>query len=181
MTSGLKMSRLIFDKPDAGSLADSIVDILNLSDSTLTIFKQTAAGPSIMGDNALPFITEDPDPYRDLYRIGSFYCVAIGQGSHYNTGLFGPLPVLGSKYKAMVYSATVKDKETFDPRMKGWNYLIACFFFHESLMPVIHRKKEAIESLFENFFEKNKKLTKITNKSIYKLKEAIVYLIQEEY
>ena len=113
------MSKLAFENPDVNTLADQLEDFLVSHESTLTFFKQSASGPEVMGDNYLPFVTEDPDPYRELYRIGSFYCVAIGQGSYYHAGLFGPLPVLGSEYRAIVYSALVEDDQTFDQRMKG--------------------------------------------------------------
>jgi hypothetical protein len=79
----------------------------------------------------------------------------------------------------MVYSTTVKDKDTFDARMKGWNYLVACFFFHESMLPVIHEKRELIEDIFERFFDRNEKLATIKDKTIQKLKQEIILLLQE--
>ena len=173
------MSKLVFNEPTIGSIGDPFEVSFQLHESTLTFFKQTATGPEVMGDDYLPFVTENPDAYSDLYKIGSFYCVAVGQGMYYNTGLFGPLPVLGSKYRAMVFSTTVKDNKTFDSRMKGWNYLVACFFFHESMLPVIHEKRELIEDIFESFFAKNEKLATIKNQTIQKLKQEIMLLLQD--
>ena len=173
------MSKLAFENPDVNSLADQLEDFLISHESTLTFFKQSASGPEVMGDNYLPFVTEDPDPYRELYRIGSFYCVAIGQGSYYHAGLFGPLPVLGSEYRAIVFSTLVEDDQTFDQRMKGWNYLISCFFFHESLLPRVHQKRDEIEALFEFFFHKRSKLAAIKEQNIQKLKQALLLIIQE--
>ena len=40
----------------------------------------------------------------------------------------------------------VEDDQTFDQRMKGWNYIISCFFFHESLLPRVHQKRDEIEA-----------------------------------
>jgi len=122
--------------------------------STVTVFRQSKSGPEVMGDGYLPF---DHKP-SDLYRIGSFFSVAIGQGSHYNTGLYGPLPVLGSGFNSIVYTTKIKDDEKFDPRMKGWNYLLVCFIYDRSLDNMILENRGQIESYLDSFFAKNNHL-----------------------
>jgi len=171
------MSRVIFDSPGVVDLDNSVVDSYQVHDSTLTIFKQCASGPTGIGDDYLPFITENMDSESELYRIASYFGVAIGQGSYYHTGLFGPLPVIGSKYKAIVFTAIVKDNKIFDERMKGWNYLMACFFFHDSLISNINEKRELIEVLFESFFDKHNHLSTITDRAIKSLKRVILSVI----
>jgi len=171
------MSKLIFDAPGTINFADPFDESYQIHESTLTFFKQSASGPSIMGDNYLPFSSEGPDPESDLHKIGSFFSVAIGQGSHYNTGIFGPLPVIGSKYRAIAFSTIVKDNKTFDERMKGWNYIIACFFFHEDLIPLINRKRDEIEEVFENFFYEYQELKVIRDRNIQDLKRDILSVI----
>ncbi|MHA2111581.1 MAG: hypothetical protein ACXADW_08245 [Candidatus Hodarchaeales archaeon] len=173
----MMMSRLIFDSPGVVDLADPEVDSYQIHDSTLTIFKQSECGPTGMGDDYLPFVSEDSDPESTLYRIASYFGVAIGQGSYYHTGLFGPLPVIGSNYQAMIFTAIVKDNKTFDERMKGWNYLMACFFFHKSLLSVINEKRELIEVLIESFFDKHNHLNTITDRAIQGLKKVILSVI----
>ena len=175
----MMMSRLVFDSPGVVDLADPEVDSYQVHDSTLTIFKQSELGPTGMGDDYLPFVSEDSNPESTLYRIASYFGVAIGQGSYYHTGLFGPLPVIGSNYNAIIFTAIVKDNKTFDERMKGWNYLMGCFFFHKSLIPVINQKRELIEVLFESFFDKHNHLKTITPKAINGLKRVILSVILE--
>lgn len=173
----MMMSRLIFDSPGVVDLADPEVDSYQVHDSTLTIFKQSELGPTGMGDDYLPFVSEDSNPESTLYRIASYFGVAIGQGSYYHTGLFGPLPLIGSDYQAIVFSAIVKDNKIFDERMKGWNYLMACFLFHKSLLSAINQKRELIEVLFESFFDKHSHLNTITDKAIKGLKRVILSVI----
>ncbi len=169
----------MFNKKDIVYLTDPEVINYQIYDATLTLFKQSRFGPESMGDNYLPFITEDSDVDRELYRIASFYSVAIGQGNYYHTGIFGPLPVLGSNYRCMVFGAMVEDSDTFDERMKGWNYILACFFFHESLIPVIFEKKGQLEAAFQKFFHRNKILELVTDTRIQVLKLNIIDIIQD--
>ncbi len=171
------MSKLVFDSPGVVDLADPEVDSCQVHDSTLTIFKQSEYGPTGLGDDYLPFVSEDSNPESTLYRIASYFGVAIGQGSYYHTGLFGPLPVIGSNYNAIIFTAIVKDDKTFDERMKGWNYLMGCFFFHKSLLPIINDKRELIEVLFESFFDKHNHLNKVTDRAIKGLKKVILSVI----
>ncbi|MHA2295209.1 MAG: hypothetical protein ACXAEU_22630 [Candidatus Hodarchaeales archaeon] len=137
--------------------------------TALTLFKQTRLGPSPFGDLELPYNTSNDN--FDLYKLGSFYTMAIGQGMHYNTGLFGPLPVLGTNYRCLVHAATVNDPHQQDKRMKGKNYLITCFFYHKELETAVqhnrNRLTEAIDGFYKRYgnleeLEKNWNLLKIT-------------------
>jgi len=74
---------------------------LNLS--SLVTFKQSLIGPVPLlanGESRLPFLTKYSE---DIIKLGTFYSVAIGQGSCYSQGLFGPLPVLSSEYRRTGY------------------------------------------------------------------------------
>ncbi|MFW9997249.1 MAG: hypothetical protein ACFFD4_34715 [Candidatus Odinarchaeota archaeon] len=143
--------------------------------STLTIFYQSKLGPAIMGDKHLPFVTKNCE--SDLQKLGSFFSVAIGQGSYYNTGCFGPLPALGSDYNCLIYSIIVKDDASFDSRMQGWNYILACFFYHKSLDQIINEKKISIEAFFCNYFQKNDNIGCFTPEKIKDLKSELMSLL----
>jgi len=74
--------------------------------STLTVFKQTSAGLEPFGDLLLPCESENQ---FDLFKLASYYILAVGQGDCYNTGVFGPLPVLGKNLRCLILTAVVKD------------------------------------------------------------------------
>ncbi|MHA2295916.1 MAG: hypothetical protein ACXAEU_26600 [Candidatus Hodarchaeales archaeon] len=147
--------------------------------STLTIFHQNKLGPSILSgsDKRLPFNSKNDE--NDLQKLGNFFSVAIGQGSCYNTGCFGPLPVLSSEYNCLVYSVIVKDKTCFDPRMMGWNYLLICFFYHKSLDRNITDSfsRIKIENYLENYLKENNDIRNFTPEKIGELKKKMIYFL----
>jgi len=142
--------------------------------STVTIFYQTRQGPTIIGDDCLPFATKDHR--AGLQKLGSFFSVAIGQGSYYNTGCYGPLPALGSDFNCLVHSAIIKDESEFDPRMKGWNYIMICFFFHKSLDGVIAENKSTIEDYLETRVA-NAHVRDLTESKLAEIKDNLIALI----
>ncbi|MFW9997041.1 MAG: hypothetical protein ACFFD4_33670 [Candidatus Odinarchaeota archaeon] len=144
---------------------------LNLS--AITVFKQSPTGPmpvSVNGENELPFTTKSR---QDVLKLATFYSVAVGQGSCYSRGLFGPLPVLNSDFRCLLFANTVKDPEQMDPRMDGCVYLITCFFYHSTLESVISRKREWIEQLFQNYFQSRVHIDEVI-RDLSLLKKSII-------
>ncbi|MFW9992085.1 MAG: hypothetical protein ACFFD4_08475 [Candidatus Odinarchaeota archaeon] len=168
--SKLILENKIVEQLDSGFSGETI-NFLAFQ-SSLTLFKQSKMGPVAIGDVHLPFGTGDSE--ADLHKLGSFYSVAVGQGSFYNTGCFGPLPALGSEFNCLIYSVKVKDTNTFDPRMDGWNYIFACFFYRESLNSLLNQKRKQIEGIFDEFFSENNDLLDLGNIKIQLLKQRIL-------
>ncbi|MFW9992593.1 MAG: hypothetical protein ACFFD4_11150 [Candidatus Odinarchaeota archaeon] len=142
--------------------------------SSLTLFKQSDLGPDAIGD-PLPFATE----LGDLYKIGSYFSMAVAQGEHYNTGFFGPLPVLDTAFLSLIFAAKINDETLFDDRFNGWNYITTCFFYHRALNPVINRNRVQLEELFGTFFYEGVNLSSITSSGVRKLRKILVSCLTE--
>ncbi|MFW9995655.1 MAG: hypothetical protein ACFFD4_26690 [Candidatus Odinarchaeota archaeon] len=137
--------------------------------TSLTLFRQDKLGPMPFGDLELPC---GPDRREvDLLKLGAFYTMAVGQGLHYNTGLYGPLPVLDTNFRCLIFATKVADKKQYDYRMKGKNYVITCFFYHKELEAAVQHNRTSLDRAIRRFFEcygnvdeleENWKLLKIT-------------------
>lgn len=119
--------------------------------TSLCIIKQTELGPSVVGDTVPSSVVNK----HDMIKLGCYYSAAIGQGAFYHCGLYGPLPVLGSRFRCLIFSTLIVDEKQPDKRMKGKNYLLACFFYHEKLDEIASGKRQELErSLIEYFHDK---------------------------
>ncbi|MFW9995751.1 MAG: hypothetical protein ACFFD4_27175 [Candidatus Odinarchaeota archaeon] len=147
------------------------------STSALTIFKQSQSGPTPLpgGDMKLPFAAKQAEV---LIKLGMFYELAVGQGTCYSTGLFGPLPALGSDFHCLIYATTALDSEQMDPRMKGWSYLVACFFYHSELEPRIMERRALLEQLFSDFFGSRQHVEEIANDTSKLKKHLRQYILE---
>ncbi|MHA2298167.1 MAG: hypothetical protein ACXAEU_02780 [Candidatus Hodarchaeales archaeon] len=117
------------------------IDLSTTLDSCkLIVFKQTLVGIESIGKNlSLPFPSNRPR--SDIEKLASFFSIALGQGDSYNQGLYGPLPALNSAYEALIFAKLVPDKEKFDPRMKGLNYVFFCFFYPKMMEFLINSRR----------------------------------------
>ncbi|MFW9992848.1 MAG: hypothetical protein ACFFD4_12465 [Candidatus Odinarchaeota archaeon] len=88
----------------------------------------------------------------DLDRLGCYYSLALGQGDHYNEGLYGPLPVLGTGFHSLLHAVVVTDNQQEDPRMGNRNYLIACVLYPEQLEETIHGDRDGLAKILRAFF-----------------------------
>ncbi|MHA2296981.1 MAG: hypothetical protein ACXAEU_13930 [Candidatus Hodarchaeales archaeon] len=143
-----------------------------LNQSAITIFKQSPMGPvpvSIEGEKFLFTL----DNNQDILKLATFYSVAVGQGNCYSKGLFGPLPVLNSEFRCLLFANMVKDPEQKDPRANEQTYLVTCFFYHSALEQRISKKREWVEQIFLNFFQARNQIDDVM-KDLSLLKKSIL-------
>ncbi|MHA2296297.1 MAG: hypothetical protein ACXADA_09760 [Candidatus Hodarchaeales archaeon] len=146
---------------------------LNLS--SMAVFMQSPTGPVPVYENGekpqLPTKSE-----QDMLKLGIFYSVAVGQGNCHSRGLFGPLPVLDSKFRCLLFANNVKDPEQKDPRMNGKSYLVTCFFYHMALDSNISKKREILEQIFLNYFQSHGYVDEVIDNLIHLKKNLTCFL-----
>ncbi|MHA2298824.1 MAG: hypothetical protein ACXADA_22545 [Candidatus Hodarchaeales archaeon] len=125
--------------------------------TSLILIKLTDLGP-VIHDHDIHFIQSDEN---DLTGLATYYSIALGQGQHYNQGLFGPLPFLATDYHSLVYAILVNDTEQSDERFKGQNYILLCFLYHKKLERIVNKCREEIEEIFELYFSSNNDLSQV--------------------
>ncbi|MFW9992445.1 MAG: hypothetical protein ACFFD4_10390 [Candidatus Odinarchaeota archaeon] len=123
----------------------------------LIMIKVTGMGP-VVHDYDIPFIQSAE---KELSGLATYYNIALGQGRYYNQGLFGPLPVLATDYRSLVYAVMVNDSEQTDERFNGQNYVLLCFLYHEKLDQAVYKCRDEIEDIFVHYFSCNKELSQV--------------------
>lgn len=114
-----------------------------------------------------------------LLLMGTSFSLAVGQGNHYQTGLFGPLPAPRLTGKnAIVFSSKVKD---FDGDLKGdsrfdpnTNFGYACLIYPKEYDTVFF-DRENIEIEFQHLLDNIENIVKDKDKK--KLREWKLNLI----
>ncbi|MFW9995002.1 MAG: hypothetical protein ACFFD4_23375 [Candidatus Odinarchaeota archaeon] len=138
----------------------------------LLAFKQTFNGPSCFyAERDLDFL---PNGNHDIYKLGSFVSVGIGQGDSYNEGVFGPLPVLGTNWRMLVIAMQLPDPEFVDVRAKGMNYVMFCFLYEVELERLMVEQRLDIESRISQFMNSLVKVQSIDQWKMRELKHELV-------
>jgi len=125
--------------------------------TSLCIIKQSELGPSVIGDTVPSSIIAK----SDMIKLGCYYSAAIGQGAFYHCGLYGPLPVLGSHFRCLIFSTMIVDENQQDKRMKGKNYVLACFFYHEKLDRIAACKRQDLERALVKYFSDKETIERV--------------------
>ncbi len=78
----------------------------------------------------VPFISSSSDSEIEFYGKSSiFWTAAIGQGSYWKSGFFGPLPLLDIEdYQTYAFSFRLKSEQEIDDRLEGESLLLLQFF-----------------------------------------------------
>ncbi|MFW9998050.1 MAG: hypothetical protein ACFFD4_38765 [Candidatus Odinarchaeota archaeon] len=125
------------------------------------LFKQGRHGPELVTTRDDVVHSTDLNT-SDLDSLGCYYSLALGQGNHYNEGLYGPLPVLGTGLHSLLYAVVVTDSQQEDPRMGNRNYLIMCILYSGQLEETIHRGRTGLTRLLRAFFTACNTVEKVT-------------------
>jgi len=129
--------------------------------TSVVIYKHANSGPVSFGDIDLFCNTTGE---ANILEFGSILMVSIGQGDKYHTGLFGPLPVLGTNYQCLVQAINVDGKNRGLYQQKSKNYLLACFFYPVEIKQEVKRKRNELEKEMGRFFRKNRGMKEIEKK-----------------
>ncbi|WP_371802326.1 tetratricopeptide repeat protein [Candidatus Lokiarchaeum ossiferum] len=129
INSNLKYAQRLVLLPEDRVLINKISTVL---------ITQTHQGPSVLYDYNLP------TKLSEVSKVGAatYLTIAIGQGNHYNNGLYGPLPFNGLEgYLTIIYSFETKDEMATDARLKQSNLCILAIIFPKTLSPYFYNRR----------------------------------------
>ena len=116
-----------------------------------------------------------------LLLMGSSYSFAIGQGHHYQTGLFGPLPVPRLYGKnALVYSSITDDVESnmlADIRFEGKRFGFACLIYPKEF-DTLFFDREKIQKEFESLLVN---INTFNHQELIKWKKNLLNIVQAQF
>ncbi|MHA2233422.1 MAG: PAS domain-containing protein [Candidatus Hodarchaeales archaeon] len=151
---------------------------IKLEEIFLSLFKQGSKGPELVAMEPLPFVKGNQSKFAA--KIGVFYLAALGQGSIFNTGLFGPLPLPTiSNYEALAYAFFANDPTDQDLRTAGNIYSIIVMVVPKAQTEnFCHRK--AVERIFDDEISKISCIQEITLTRLKNIKERLQARFREE-
>ncbi|MHA2333118.1 MAG: hypothetical protein ACXAEU_13950, partial [Candidatus Hodarchaeales archaeon] len=122
-----------------------------------------------------PFPTKtDEEEVEILSKMAIYYMTVLGQGSDYNTGLFGPFPIPGSDHLvSLVYSFIIDDPVSNDPRTKGRAYSFIAMSIPKTLIRLFSNRT-ALINMFERELTEYTTIQDIDLDVITTLKRKIV-------
>ncbi|MHA2294625.1 MAG: PAS domain S-box protein [Candidatus Hodarchaeales archaeon] len=151
-----------------GSFRESTVDFIYMS-----LFKMGSLGPEIVVTEPFPTKT-DEEEVEILSKMAIYYMTVLGQGSDYNTGLFGPFPIPGSDHLvSLVYSFIIDDPVSNDPRTKGRAYSFIAMSIPKTLIRLFSNRT-ALINMFERELTEYTTIQDIDLDVITTLKRKIV-------
>ncbi len=118
-------------------------------------------------------IENDPNWENVLQNISSIFYLAIGQGSAYHQGLYGPFPVMEKRMRALVYACFFKDPDMHDPRLNHQNYYLISLIFPQKMSPLFYNQQQ-LTSIFDEFHGKIEDINQITQSKFQQLKKHIL-------
>ncbi|MHA2296689.1 MAG: hypothetical protein ACXAEU_11315 [Candidatus Hodarchaeales archaeon] len=148
-------------------------DAMEIGKNTLILaFKLSMKGPSCFyAERDLDFL---PNGNYDIYKLISFISVGVGQGDSYNEGIYGPLPVLATNWRMLVFAKQVPDPEYVDVRMKGMNYVMLCFLYERRLDRHVAARRLEMEPRVVNFMDSVRKVQEIDQWRLREFKKELV-------
>lgn len=108
---------------------------------------------------------EEPIDEVIALSSGVFLYTAVGQGSNYRTGLYGPIPF--GEDVALVFSALVKDSGGEDPRLKNQNFVLVAMILKEGTSHLLERSY--ISTVLEEFLSTIADFRKFTEPDFQRL------------
>ena len=106
-------------------------------------------------------------------KAGLVFLTALGQGSEYHIGLFGPFPVPASKeHSALVYATILPDAQADDPRMPGRSYTVVGLFYPRTL-EILFPERDFISDVLAKFLDNIKDASELDNEKLDMLRNRI--------
>ena len=128
-------------------------------------------GPSI---HKCTFTYENnPNWDNILHQISSIFYLAIGQGSAYHTGLFGPFPVVDQDMRALVYASFISDEQMTDPRLAQHNYYLITLIFPRKISSLFYEQQK-LTKIFQDFVQNFVKIENIDVSELINLRNHII-------
>ncbi|MFW9996018.1 MAG: PleD family two-component system response regulator [Candidatus Odinarchaeota archaeon] len=132
--------------------------LFELSKCPLSIFSASEKGPKLVYSDTLPWGSKNESI---LTKAGIFFSAALGQGTSYHQGIFGPLPVADvPDHSAIIYCKILEDKLAEDPRRKTATYTLFCIFYpNESQVFFLDRFR--LKEIFDDSLKRTMDVTEL--------------------
>ncbi len=110
----------------------------------------------------------------EVLSSGVFLMTALSKPKEigaYNTGFYGPLPFLDKE--ALVFTNTVKDAKSPDPRLKGKNYVMFVFVIPKNVQKY---DRISIKTVVKQKFKKIHSMQELSNENLSKLMKSFALI-----
>jgi hypothetical protein len=102
---------------------------------------------SNQGPDFVEILSSESFKRTDLITFGTFFYIALGQGSEYSQGLY-ELPVRGFKnHHSLIFAFTIHDPNFNDPRAKFTNYCLLSVIMPKDYRELIYQPAKIEKSI----------------------------------
>ncbi|MFW9917004.1 MAG: tetratricopeptide repeat protein [Candidatus Thorarchaeota archaeon] len=149
----------------------SLQEPLTLDPSQLFMFaiRFGPKGPEVFKAEQTPF--SETETSSLFIKSAVFISTALGQGSVYHKGLFGPFP-LPNDYSCLVYASLLPDATIQDKRWEGMTYALVCLGYPKRF-DNLFVDRDSTAGIFEEWTEKISDVWGITDEFLGELREEI--------
>ena len=138
-------------------------------------FESHSRGPVLKFFDPLLFDHKSENDKNFLIKTALFYLTAVGGGSSYSCGAFGPLPIYETdNYLSIVYTTFLKNPDSLDKRSKGRDYFMYIVIFPKFLEKLFSERK-ILKSTFSTIFDKIEYSANFEKEVFDSIKEKIVF------
>ncbi|MFW9995316.1 MAG: hypothetical protein ACFFD4_24985 [Candidatus Odinarchaeota archaeon] len=113
----------------------------------------------------------------DLTKLRLCYFTGISQENYFNTGLYGPLPVLNTPFISLVYTTFI-DGPDVQQAMKNRYYVLVCIIYHREHGHITLGKEDLLFPLKQYFSMYKSVYEVIEEDNLRKLKDTILMIFQ---
>ena len=143
--------------------------------TALIHFESHSRGPVLSYFEPLLFDHNSENDKDFLTKTALFYLTAVGGGSSYSCGAFGPLPIYETdNYLSIVYTTFLKNPDSLDKRSKGRDYFMYIVIFPKFLEKLFSERK-ILKSTFSTIFDKIEYSANFEKEVFDSIKEKIVF------
>ncbi|MHA2231835.1 MAG: tetratricopeptide repeat protein, partial [Candidatus Hodarchaeales archaeon] len=127
-------------------------------------------GPEVFKAEQTPFSEKETSSL--FIKSAVFISTALGQGTIYHEGLFGPFP-LPNDFSCLVYAKLLPDATILDNRREGVAYTLICLGYPKRF-DNLFVDRDSTAGIFQNWTEKIGDVWSITDEFLGALREEIV-------
>lgn len=154
------------------TFVQSLQEPLSLDPSQVFMFaiRFGKKGPEVFKAEQTPF--SEMEASSLFIKSAVFISTALGQGTIYHEGLYGPFP-LPNDYSCLVYAKLLPDATILDKRREGIAYTLVCLGYPKRF-DNLFVDRDSTAGIFRSWTEKISDVWSITDEFLGRLREEIV-------
>jgi tetratricopeptide (TPR) repeat protein len=167
-----ELKRLSYNQEEAIAAQEP----LKVEDTFIFVVKQTKDGPSVQTASNIP--ENVTIPIETFSKMSIIYTMALGSGSNYHEGIFGPFPFdKANLFNSLVYGSRIADPELEDERMNKKNFILICLVYP---IKYKHRTYDIgnMERMVKKYLNEHSLISDVTNDSLIKLQNDLINQFQ---